>query len=122
MAFRALICIASAAAGLLSAWPAAAQTADAILARDGKAEEAFCAQVPAEGHSSCIITRDYVVVCKAVVNKELSPIELPAYPRGNFKIEYLRDSEKPVVLDAWQQSTAALEALNAKYGKGSAGN
>lgn len=121
MAFRALICISGATVCLLSAWPAVAQTADFIIARDGKAEEAFCTQVTAAEQTSCIVTRDYVAVCKALVNKEIAPILLPAFPAKTFDVKYLRPDEKPIVLVALQQSNAALDALIANDGKGSAG-
>ena len=75
--------------------------------------EAECKSADQSAQNECIVTRAFVVQCQAVVDKRLDPTLLWAYP-GSFIVKYLSPNEKPIVLQALRESTAALESA---YGK-----
>lgn len=75
--------------------------------------EAECKSAAQQEQNECVVTRAFVVQCRAVVDKRLEPTLLWAYP-GNFIVKYLSPDEKPMVLQALRESTAALESLAGK--------
>jgi hypothetical protein len=74
---------------------------------------AECTSAAQSEQNECMVARAFVVQCQAVVDKKLDPILLWAFP-GNFIVKYLSPSEKPIVLQALKDSTAALESAAGK--------
>jgi hypothetical protein len=67
-----------------------------------------CKSVAQSEQINCIVTRAFTAQCRAVIDKRLEPELLMAYP-GSFVVKYLSPDEKPIVLQALRESTAALE-------------
>ena len=72
-----------------------------------------CKSVAPSDQNECLVTRAFMVQCQDVVDKRLDPTLLWAFP-GPFVLKYLSPAEKPIVLQALRESTAALESLNGK--------
>jgi hypothetical protein len=75
---------------------------------------AECKSAAESEQNECMVTRAFVVQCRAVVDKRLDPTLLWAYP-GNFIVKYLSPDEKPIVLQALRESASALESTYGKH-------